>query len=217
MVGAAYGHLQNQDVFHFQGESRVGESSQDTSSRSANPDMSVLNGSVGPFSPTGSFRRPGQGNTDFSQDMQQSNGASPHKIEHSQSLPAYIKALPSRFERDDITYLRNKGVLTIPDDELRNELLRNYAEYIHPFMPSIDLHTFVRSINQNDGEQPDSLLLFQAVMFSRTAIVNMDLLRAAGYNNRQEARRVFFEKVRPLYDIDYEDDSIILIQLLGQL
>ncbi|OQU95412.1 Fungal specific transcription factor domain-containing protein [Cladophialophora immunda] len=130
------------------------------------------------------------------------------------ALPAYINPLPSRFGHDDIIYLQNKGALSIPDEELRNELLRNYAEYMHPFMPLLDVHKFVRIITQNDGSQSVSLLLFQAVMFAGVATVDMRLLRSAGYSTRREARRALFEKTRLLYDLDYEDDSIALIQAL---
>lgn len=130
------------------------------------------------------------------------------------ALPAYIKPLPIQFGHDDITYLRNKGALAIPDAQLRNELLRAYAEHMHPFMPLLDWYKFMQIINQNDGIQSVSLLLFQAVMFTGVATVDMRLLRAAGYDTRREARRAFFEKARLLYDLDYEDDSIALIQAL---
>ncbi|EXJ89764.1 hypothetical protein A1O3_02831 [Capronia epimyces CBS 606.96] len=130
------------------------------------------------------------------------------------ALPAYIKPLPDRFGPDDITYLQNKGALAIPDQELRNELLRSYAEYMHPFMPLLDFHKFVRIVDQNDGMQSVSLLLFQAVMFTGIATVDMRFLKAAGYSTRREARRAFFDKTRLLYDLDYEDDSIALIQAL---
>ena len=130
------------------------------------------------------------------------------------ALPAYIKPLPVRFGHDDITYLQNKGALAIPDQELRNELLRCYAEYTHPFMPLLNWHEFVRIVDRDDGVQSVSLLLFQAVMFTGIATVEMRLLKAAGYSTRREARRAFFNKTRLLYDLDYEDDSLTLIQAL---
>lgn len=133
---------------------------------------------------------------------------------HPLVLPAYIKPLPVRFGLDDVIYLQNKGALAIPDQELRNELLRSYAEYVHPFMPLLDWYKFVRIIDQNDGVQSVSLLLFQAVMFAGIATVEIRLLKAAGYSTRREARRAFFNKTRLLYDLDYEDDSITLIQAL---
>lgn len=130
------------------------------------------------------------------------------------ALPAYIKSLPSRFGQDDIAYLQGKGALVIPDQPLRNALLQSYADYVHPLMPLLDLHQLTRIVNRNDGVEPISLLLFQAVMFAGVATVDMGPLTAAGHSSRREARRAFFNKTRLLYDLDYEDDSIALIQSL---
>lgn len=129
-------------------------------------------------------------------------------------LPAYIKPLPDRFGSDDVLYLQNKGALTIPDVELRNELIRSYAEVIHPFMPLLDLHDFIATIDCNDGSKQVGLLLFQSVMFAGIASVGMRHLENAGFTSRRAARRDFFNKTRLLYDFDLEVDRIALIQSL---
>ncbi|KAJ6444633.1 C6 transcription factor (Ctf1B) [Purpureocillium lavendulum] len=51
-------------------------------------------------------------------------------------------------------------------------------------------------------------------MFSATAFVDMKHLREAGYATRKAARRIFFQKTRTLYDIDYESDRLTLVQAL---
>jgi hypothetical protein len=52
-------------------------------------------------------------------------------------------------------------------------------------------------IEDETGESGQiSLLLFQAIMFAGTAVVDMQLLRSAGYSNRKNARKAFFQKVR---------------------
>jgi hypothetical protein len=129
-------------------------------------------------------------------------------------LPSYIKPLPDRFGNDDITYLQNKGALSIPNIELRNELIRCYAEVIHPYMPLLDLHDFIATIDCNDGSKQIGLLLFQSVMFAGVASVDMRHLENAGYTSRRDARRDFFKKPRLLYDFDLEADRIPLIQSL---
>ena len=132
----------------------------------------------------------------------------------SYSLPNYIKPLPSKLDPEDILYLENKGALTIPNQQLRDELLKNYVEFIHPFMPLLNIHEFVASIDRNDGTSPISLLLFQAVMFCAIASVDIRYLTSAGYATRRDARRAFFTKTRLLYDFDIEVDRISLIQSL---
>lgn len=102
----------------------------------------------------------------------------------------------------------------MPNQQLRDELLKNYVEFIHPFMPLLNIHEFVASIDRNDGTSPISLLLFQAVMFCAIASVNIRYLTSAGYATRRDARRAFFTKTRLLYDFDIEVDRISLIQSL---
>ena len=97
---------------------------------------------------------------------------------------------------DDIEFLQRKGALTVPDTRLRNELLRSYVQYVHPYMPLLDLKEFLHPIEKNDGNSPVSLLLFQAVMFAATAYVDMRFLQAQGFNNRKAARKVFFQRAR---------------------
>lgn len=132
----------------------------------------------------------------------------------SYSLPLYIKPLHSRLTADDILYLEKKGALAVPAEPLRDELLRCYAEFVHPYMPLLDLHEVVGIIDRNDGTQSISLLLFQAMMFAGIATVDMRYLKQAGYETRRDARREFFQKTRLLYDFDYEVDRISLIQAL---
>ncbi|KAJ6013282.1 hypothetical protein N7540_007873 [Penicillium herquei] len=129
-------------------------------------------------------------------------------------LPDYIRGLPARFQKEDIEYLAAKGALTIPDINLRNELLKAYIHYVHSYMPLLDLEEFLQTIVQNDGVHRISLLLFQAVMFAGMAFVDMKHLQAAGYQTRKAARKIFFQRARLLYDFDYEVDRISLVQSL---
>jgi hypothetical protein len=112
-------------------------------------------------------------------------------------LPDYLKPLPQRMTSVDIDYLFAKGALSLPDTQVRNALLRSYVEYVHPYMPLVEIHELLETINDGSGESGKiSLLLFQAIMFAGTAFVDMDYLRAGGYSNRKAARKAFFQKAR---------------------
>lgn len=85
----------------------------------------------------------------------------------------------------------------MPSVGLRNELLKAYIEFVHPFMPLIDLYEFVMIIESNNGSLGRiSLILFQAVMFAGSAFVDMHHLHNAGYATRKDARKDFFQKTR---------------------
>jgi hypothetical protein len=136
-----------------------------------------------PFTPFGENRAPFFGN------MRQKSP--------SGELPRFIKPLPAKIGPEEISYLEKKGALTVPRGTLRSEMLRAYVEFVHPYMPLLDLHDFLSVIDKSDGSNGKvSLILFQAVMFAGSAFVDMQHLHTAGYATRKEARKDFFQKTR---------------------
>lgn len=116
---------------------------------------------------------------------------------NASDLPPFIKPLPAKIGPDEVAYLEKKGALTIPQGTLRSEMLRAYIEFVHPYMPLLELHEFLAIIDKPDGSNGKvSLILFQAVMFAGSAFIDMHHLRAVGYSNRKEARKDFFQKTR---------------------
>ena len=116
---------------------------------------------------------------------------------------------------EDVAHLSRKGALAIPPQEFRNELLRAYIEFVHPYMPLIELHELLSIVNLGTGETGKiSLLLFQAIMFAGVAFVDMSYLTKAGYPTRKSARKAFYLKARALYDFDYESDRVAIVQAL---
>ena len=112
-------------------------------------------------------------------------------------LPRFIKPLPSKIGPEEVSYLAKKGALTVPNGMLRSEMLRAYIEFVHPYMPLLDLHDFLGVIDRSDGSNGKvSLILFQAVMFAGSAFIDMQYLRSAGYATRKEARKAFFQRTR---------------------
>ncbi|KAI1108980.1 fungal-specific transcription factor domain-containing protein [Nemania sp. NC0429] len=125
----------------------------------------------------------------------------------------FIRPLPPRIAPEDVDYLRIKGALSVPSPVLQKALLCAYAEYVHPYMPLLDLHDFLSIVDAQDGSRGQtSLFLYQAVMFCATAFVSNTTLREAGYASRKAARRTLFSKARLLYDFDCENDRLLLVQ-----
>ncbi|KAG6006251.1 Cutinase transcription factor 1 beta [Claviceps maximensis] len=133
-------------------------------------------------------------------------------------LPAFVRPLPAKIAPEDVQFLAVKGALTLPNITLQNALLHCYIEYVYPFMPLIDLHDFLSIVDRRDGlNGQTSLLLYQSIMFSAVAFVDIKYLREAGFSSRKAARKAFFQKTRLLYDFDYEQDRLILVQSLMQM
>lgn len=127
-------------------------------------------------------------------------------------LPANIRPIPARIATDDLEFLHKKGAFTIPDTNLRNQLLHAYVQFVHPFLPIIDLEDFLTSIERNQPTNTISLFLFQAVMFAGAAHVDVKDPASHGYRTQKDMQRALFKKLRLLYDFDYEDDRITILQ-----
>ncbi|PKS10842.1 hypothetical protein jhhlp_002599 [Lomentospora prolificans] len=137
----------------------------------------------------------------------------PDELDVNTLLPPFIRPFPSKVSAQDVKFLREKGALSLPNAPLQNALLQAYAEYVHPYMPLLDMQEFLGIINAGDGSRGQlSLFLYQAVLFAATAFVDMKHLREAGYATRKAARKAFFQRTRLLYDFDYEADRVILVQ-----
>ncbi|OAL33757.1 hypothetical protein AYO20_06933 [Fonsecaea nubica] len=136
----------------------------------------------------------------------------PSGLEQAYQLPNFVRPLPSCIDAAGAQFLAHKGALTVPDASLRNELLRSYVQYVHPFMPILDLRQFLIPIARNDGFAQISLLTLQAVMFAGSTFVDLRFLQNHGYNDRREARKAFYTSARMLYDFDYESDDAAVLQ-----
>jgi hypothetical protein len=146
------------------------------------------------------------------------------------TLPKYLKPLPHWMTSSDIEYLFIKGALSICELSTRNALLRSYLEYFHPYMPLVPIYDILQIVQDETGRSGRiSLILFQAIMFAGSAFVDIEYLLAAGYSSRMNAQRELFQKVRvcfesiyrafanirkTLYNCDYENDRISLVQSL---
>lgn len=85
-------------------------------------------------------------------------------------LPRYVKPIPSTIPSAGVQYPCQKTVFKIPAVSHRNELLRCYIQYVHPFELVVDLHHFLSTMWKNDAAERISLLLVQAIMFAEPHI-----------------------------------------------
>jgi hypothetical protein len=113
---------------------------------------------------------------------------------------------------DEIAYLQQQGAFSISHDKNHRELIRCYVEFVHPFLPILELRDFLSSFNTNGGGGMISLLLYQSVCFAASAYVDMAYLESLGYLSRKAARKDLFRRARLLYDFGTEENRVILAQ-----
>lgn len=112
-----------------------------------------------------------------------------------ENIPRYIRRPAHKIKSGELEYLSQCGALSIPNDGLRDQLIRSVMLYVYPFLPVLDLQDFVDAVEGKD-DCKISLILFQAVMFAGTAYVDIQYLRDAGFENRIAARAHFAQKIK---------------------
>lgn len=67
---------------------------------------------------------------------------------------------------EDVNYLRMKGAFTLPPARIRDELLRCYFHYVHPFAPILDASEFITEYEK--GRR--SLLLLWSMFIAAASV-----------------------------------------------
>lgn len=130
-------------------------------------------------------------------------------------LPEYASPLPLAITREDCNVLHQEGAFDIPEARIRDELLRSYIQFVHPALPILNLENFLIVIDKSyTGGIGISFLLFQAVMFAATIFESEESLALEGFQDRREARKTRFDRLKMLYSFGCEDDRVIVLQTL---
>lgn len=128
------------------------------------------------------------------------------------SLPSFLAPIPAYLLPEDLEFLKRKGAFTIPDPDLRIEILRAYLFSVHPFMPMLDVRAVAGALLAEEGQV--SLLLFQAIMFAGLHSLQHTVVEQLGFQSPKQAREVFFDRVRLLHDFNVETDNAAILQSL---
>ncbi len=127
---------------------------------------------------------------------------------HHWMLPNYITPIPKCIANEDLQYLNSRGTFDIPDRKERDQLLRAYASWVHPFAPMLDLEQTLTAIFSDGEKGTISLVVFQSMVFAASAHIPLDGRRGS----RKRMRRIFYERARLLHDFDIETDRLSLCQ-----
>ena len=116
----------------------------------------------------------------------------------TRTLPHFVRPVGDNISPQDLVFLWHKGALSTPDLHLRNALVQCFVEFVHPIVPVVDLKEFLLAVGSplNIDAPKTSILLFQAVMFSAAAFVDINILRKSGFASRIEARKLFYERAK---------------------
>ncbi|POR36648.1 Cutinase transcription factor 1 alpha [Tolypocladium paradoxum] len=129
-------------------------------------------------------------------------------------LPENVRGSRARLTELDnveIDILHQRGAFLLPPRSLCDELIDAYFKWVHPIVPVINRTRFMRQYR--DPRNPPSLLLLQAVLLAGSRVcTNAQLMDANG--STTPAALTFYKRAKALYDANYEDDRVTIVQSL---
>ena len=129
-------------------------------------------------------------------------------------LPESMRGTKSRLAELDsieIDILHQRGAFLLPPRALCDELIDAYFKWVHPIVPVINKTKFMR--RYRDPKNPPSLLLLQAMLLAGSRVcTNPQLMDANG--SSAPAALTFYKRAKALYDANYEDDRVTIVQSL---
>ncbi|KAL9625724.1 MAG: hypothetical protein Q9160_000044 [Pyrenula sp. 1 TL-2023] len=114
-------------------------------------------------------------------------------------------------DQQEIDILQQRGAFLLPPRQLCDELVEAFFKWVAPVVPVINRSRFMR--RYRDTKNPPSLLLLQAILLAGSRVcTNPQLMDANGSTG--PAAMTFFKRAKALFDANYEDDRITIVQAL---
>lgn len=129
-------------------------------------------------------------------------------------LPENVRGSRARLTELDnveIDILHQRGAFLLPPRTLCDELVDAYFKWVHPIVPVVNRTRFMRGYR--DPKNPPSLLLLQAVLLAGSRVCNNPQLMDAN-GSTTPAALTFYKRAKALYDANYEDDRVTIVQSL---
>jgi hypothetical protein len=119
------------------------------------------------------------------------------------------KARVNELDNMEIEILHQRGAFLLPPRALCDELVDAFFKWVAPVVPVINRSRFMRLYR--DPKNPPSLLLLQAVLLAGSRVcTNPQLMDSSG--STTPAAMTFYKRAKALYDANYEDDRVTIVQ-----
>jgi hypothetical protein len=121
------------------------------------------------------------------------------------------KARVNELDNMEIEILHQRGAFLLPPRALCDELVEAYFKWVAPVVPVINRSRFMRQYR--DPKNPPSLLLLQAILLAGSRVCsNPQLMDSSG--STTPAAMTFYKRAKALFDANYEDDRVTIVQAL---
>lgn len=110
---------------------------------------------------------------------------------------------------EEITFLEAKKAFELPDRKTLDALVDVFLTRIYPLYPVVNRQEFL----QEYKARRTPWILLHAVCFISATFCPLKTLHRAGFDHRRQARWTFYTKAKALFDVGYESNKIVVLQI----
>ncbi|KFY95402.1 hypothetical protein V500_02794 [Pseudogymnoascus sp. VKM F-4518 (FW-2643)] len=116
---------------------------------------------------------------------------------------------PKHLRPHDIECLKAKGAFIYPEPESLEEIINVFLDRFHP------LYSVVNPTDLRKAHQEKKLpwILLHSICFIAMTFCEPATLYKAGFNSRAQARQLYYDRAKALFDFNYENSKIILVKV----
>ncbi|KAL6872907.1 N-terminal binuclear Zn cluster-containing protein [Trichoderma novae-zelandiae] len=117
----------------------------------------------------------------------------------------------NQLSHTDVSYLTEKGCLTLPPEKVLEEFFHQYFSHIHPIIPLLSEAEFWAA----DARIP--LLLVRAILFIASPYVSTSTVLSLGYSSVQAAHTELYTIAKTLMQFDIHRNNVVNAQVAVML
>ncbi|KAL3429100.1 hypothetical protein BDV09DRAFT_190424 [Aspergillus tetrazonus] len=116
---------------------------------------------------------------------------------------------PKHLPQHDITCLEAKGAFIYPEAQIVDEVISVFLNRFYP------LYSMVNPVDLRKAQQERKLpwILLHSICFIAMTFCDPPLIYKAGFVSRAQARQVYYDRAKALFDLNYENSKIILVKV----
>ncbi|RHZ49035.1 Zn(II)2Cys6 transcription factor [Aspergillus thermomutatus] len=116
---------------------------------------------------------------------------------------------PKHLLPHEIECLKAKGAFIYPESEVLEEMIN---VFLHRFYP---LYSVVNPTELRKAQQERKLpwILLHSICFIAMTFCEPALIYKAGFSSRPQARQLYYDRAKALFDLNYENNKIILVKV----
>ncbi|KAF4967712.1 hypothetical protein FSARC_4773 [Fusarium sarcochroum] len=125
-------------------------------------------------------------------------------------IPASIVDRAVAPTRPQVEPLSVQDALVMPSKDISDRLIYTFFDILHPPYPVLDRRAFSELYNQGKA----SPMLLHTMYLVTFILCDDSLIQAAGFSDRNAARKYHYLRAKTLYDVDHETDRNIIAAAL---